>query len=114
MYSNSAVEQPLRELRLMLRPRAFVFRNRARLNQLLALIRQAYLRVDNVADYATDIRAYLDLHHGHPVRTYRQAYDARTNEAGNTLLASLWSAEAQISMRDARQRRQLAKSIQQG
>lgn len=114
VYSTSAVEQPLRELRLMLRPRAFVVCNRARVNQLLALIRQPYLRVDNGADYATDIRAYLDLHRGHPVRTYRQAYDTRTNMAGNTLSASLWSAEAQISMREARRRRQLAKSSQRG
>ena len=114
MYSTSAVEQPHRELRLMLRPRAFIVCNRARVNQPLALIRQPYLRVDNGADYAADIRAYLDLHRGHPVRTYRQAYDTRTNMAGNTLLAGLWSAEAQISKREACQRRQLAKSSQWG
>ena len=113
VYSNSAVEQPLRELRQTLRPRAFVFRNRARLNQLLTLIRQAYLRVDNVADYATDIRAFLDSHHGRPQRTYRQAYDTRVNEAGTEMLGSLWSVEAQVSKRDARLKRALAKSSRQ-
>lgn len=109
VYSNSAVEQPLRELKAVLRPRAFMFRNRARLNQLLSLIRMAYLRVDNATDYATDIRAYLDAHHGRPHRTYREAYDPTANAAGEILLASLWAEEAQLSMRDARIKRALAK-----
>ncbi len=36
--------------------------------------RLAHLRVDNVTDCSTDIRAYLETHDGRPHRTYREAY----------------------------------------
>lgn len=107
VYSNGAVEQPLLSLRQSLQPRAFAFRNRARLNQLLNLMRLANLRVDNVADYGTDIRAYLD---DHPQRTYREIYDAQEDESGAALLNSLWSVPAQVAMREARARLAIAKA----
>jgi hypothetical protein len=110
VYSNGAVEQSLRSFKLALSPRAFTFRNRARLNQLLTLMVLSHRKVDNVTDYSTDIRAYLDAHNGHPRRTYREAYDATTNESGVALLNSLWSVTAQVAMIEARSRRAAAKS----
>lgn len=107
VYSNGAVGQPLRDLRQALLPRAFALRNRARLNQLLNLMRLANLRVDNVADYGTDIRAYLDANNGHPVRSYREIYDAKGDGAAS--FNSLWSMPAQNAMREARLRRAIAK-----
>ena len=41
-----------------------MFRNRGWLNHLLELMRLATLRVDNPADYAFDIRTYLDENNG--------------------------------------------------
>ena len=105
VYSNGAVEQPLRAFKLALNPRAFTFRNRARLNQLLTLMVLSHRKVDNVTDYSTDIRAYLDAHNGRPHRTYREAYDAMANESGVALLNSLWSVTAQVAMIEARAKR---------
>ncbi|MEO7121536.1 MAG: hypothetical protein ABI400_00105, partial [Lacisediminihabitans sp.] len=76
-----------------------------RLNQLLTLMRLAHLRVDNIADYSTDIRAYLEAHNGRPHRTYREAYDATADEAGVQKFNSLWSVPVQIAMREARTKR---------
>ena len=104
-YSNGAVEQPLRAFKLALNPRAFTFRNRARLNQLLTLMVLSHRKVDNVTDYSTDIRAYLDAHNGRPHRTYREAYDAMANESDVALLNSLWSVTAQVAMIEARAKR---------
>ena len=101
VYSNGAVEVPLLNVRNIIAPRAFAYRNRARMNQMLELIRLAHLRVDNVADYATDIRAHLALHNGRPVRTYRNVYDSKADDANNGF-CSLWSIAAQTSMRAAR------------
>jgi len=110
VYSNSAIEQPLREFTKTLRPRAFAFRNRARLNNLLALMRLAYLRADSVPGYSIDIRAYLDKHNGRPERTYRQAYDAQFDDAGTAQLNSLWAVAAQEAMLEARLRKLTAKT----
>lgn len=107
VYSNGAVEQSLRELKAIIQPRRFAFRNRARMNTLLTLMRQAMLRVDNVADYSADIRAYLEAHNGHPQRTYRDVYDTRVSEGGDVLFNSLWSVPAQTIMRDARLKRSI-------
>jgi hypothetical protein len=109
VYSNSAVEQPLREFTKTLRPRTFAFRNRARLNNLLALMRLAYLRVDSVAGYSVDIRAYLDTHKGRPQRTYRESCDAKFDDAGTAQLNSLWSVQAQEAVAEARMQNPLAK-----
>ena len=105
VYSNSRVEQVLREFNADLRPRAFAFRNRARLNHLLTLMRLATLRVDNPTDYASEIRAHLEATGGHPLRTYRETYDPRSEEQ----FSSLWSLPAQSAMREARRIRELAK-----
>jgi hypothetical protein len=110
VYSNSAVEQPLREIRLTIKPRAFVFKNRARMNHLLTLMRLARLRVDTATDYATDIRAFLNVHDGHPPRTYREIYDRQMNPDGEFLLNSLWAVRPQLAMEEARTQKALARA----
>ena len=65
----------------MLQPRAFMFPNRARLSQVLILMRLAGLRVDTATDYASGVRAFLGAHDGHPPRTYGAAYD-KTAKSG--------------------------------
>ncbi|TFC03259.1 hypothetical protein [Cryobacterium sp. MDB2-33-2] len=109
VYSNSAVEQPLREIRAMIRPRAFVFRNRARLNNVLILMLLARLRVDTATDYASDIRDFLNKHDGHPPRTYRATYDKTANADGEILLSSLWAPKAQLAMAEARAKKARAR-----
>ena len=81
VYSNGAVEQPLRAFKLALSPRAFTFRNRARLNQLLTLMVLAHRKVDNVTDYSTGIRAYLEDHKGDRTRSSRD--DRSTHKASS-------------------------------
>ena len=93
----------------MPQPRAFMFRNQARLNQVLMLMRLASLRVDTATDYASDIRPFLGAHDGHPPRTYRAAYDKTANPAGEVLLGSLWAPKTQISMTEVREKRALAR-----
>ena len=94
VYANGALENALSEVRTIIADRAFSFRNRARLNLLLELIRLGLLRAENASDYATAIRAHLIKHQGHPKRSYREIYDHRSIEDGiNT--NSLWSPAAQ-------------------
>ena len=104
VYSNSAVEQPLRDFRSALESRVYSFRNRARLNNLLELMRLPYQKVDRVAGYSTDIRRYLEAHNGRPKRTYREAYDPQFDGAGTQQFNSLWDVSAQIAIREARAR----------
>ena len=107
VYSNSGVEQEIRELKAELRPRRFAFRNRARLNQLLDLMRLKSMNVDHPTDYAKDIRTYIEASDGRPERTYREAYDSLPDE----LFSSLWSVPAQLAMREARLMRAEKKAI---
>jgi hypothetical protein len=53
-------------------------------------LRLSYQRVDNVADYSTDIRTYLDAHNGRPKRWYREAYDPEFDEAGTQQFDTVW------------------------
>ncbi len=110
VYSNSAVEQPIREIRQIIKPRAYVFKNRARMNHLLTLMRLARLRVDTATDYATDIRAFLNEHHGHPPRSYRETYDTQVNPKGEFLFNSLWAAKPQLAMEELRIQKALARA----
>lgn len=107
VYSNSGVEQEIRELKAELRPRRFAFRNRARLNQLLELMRLKSMNVDHPTDYAKDIRTYIEASDGRPERTYREAYDSLPDE----LFSSLWSVPAQLAMQEARLMRAEKKAI---
>jgi hypothetical protein len=97
VYANGALENALTRVRTIIGEREFSYRNRARLNLLLELIRLALLRADNAADYATSIRAHLIKHQGHPKRTYREIYDHQSDEEG-TRTNSLWSPAAQLRL----------------
>lgn len=80
------------------------------MNHLLTLMRLARLRVDTAADYATDIRAFLNEHDGHPPRTYRETYDTHVNPDGEFLFSSLWAVKPQLAMEEARIQKALAKA----
>ena len=110
IYANGAVEQALLVFKTALSPRTFTFRNRGRLNLLLVLMVLAHRKVDNVTDYSTDIRAYLDRHNGHPQRTYRDMYDRKADPSGEVRLNSLWSVAAQLAMIEVRTRRAISKT----
>ena len=97
VYANGALENSLNRVRTMITDRAFSFRNRARLNLLLELIRLGQLRADNAADYATAIRAHLIQYNGHPKRSYREIYDHQNREDGSNE-NSLWSPAAQLRL----------------
>jgi hypothetical protein len=97
VYANGALENALTRVRTIIGEREFSYRNRARLNLLLELIRLAQLRADNAADYATAIRAYLIKHQGRPKRSYREIYDHQSTENG-TRTNSLWSPAAQLRL----------------
>ena len=75
MYSNGALEAALDKVPAIIEPRAFAYRNRARMNRMLELVRLSQLRADNVGDYTVDIRSHLIAHDGHPPRTYQAIYD---------------------------------------
>ncbi|WP_449372817.1 hypothetical protein [Arthrobacter psychrolactophilus] len=98
VYANGALENSLNRVRTIIGDRAFSFRNRARLNLLLELVRLGLLRADNASDYATSIRAHLIAHQGHPKRSYRDIYDHQSNEEG-TNINSLWSPAAQLKIK---------------
>ncbi|MHA7271471.1 hypothetical protein [Arthrobacter sp. HLT1-20] len=97
VYANGALENSLNLVRPMIVDRAFSFRNRARLNLLLELVRLGQLRADNTADYATAIRTHLIQNDGHPHRSYREIYDHRSGEDGINK-NSLWSPAAQLNL----------------
>lgn len=97
VYANGALENTLNKVRTSIADRAFSFRNRARLNLLLELLRLGQLRADNAADYASAIRAHLIQYEGHPERSYREIYDHQSSEDGSNA-NSLWSPAAQLRL----------------
>lgn len=109
VYSNSAVEQPLRDFRSALESRVYSFRNRGRLNNLLELMRLAHQKVDRVSGYSTDIRTYLEAQNGRPKRAYREAYDPQFDDAGTQQFNSLWGIPAQVAIREAQAQRAAAR-----
>lgn len=106
VYSNSRVEQELREFKANIRPRAATFRNRKRLDHLLNLMRLASLKVDNATNYTADIRIYLEANGGRPARSYRETYDPKTEER----FSSLWRQVAQEAFIEKRRQREIAAS----
>ncbi len=70
-YSTGALEPKLHDVRDVLERRKWTFRNRARLNLLLELVRLRLNRHDDPTGWATLIRAHIDAHGGqsaHPRR----------------------------------------------
>jgi hypothetical protein len=100
--SNGAIEDPLSRVRRVIEPRQWTYRNRARMNLLLELMRLAQLRVDNVTSYAADIRAYLKEHNGRPPRAYRAIYDPWGPKDQQKRSYSLWASEAERESRAQR------------
>ena len=97
VYANGALENTLNRVRSIIEDHAFSYRNRARLDLQLELIRLSLLRADNASDYATAIRTHLITHQGHPKRSYREIYDHRNAQDG-TKTNSLWSPAAQLRL----------------
>jgi hypothetical protein len=84
-------------------PRMYSYKNRARTNQMLELVRLSMLRADDVSAYTTAIRTELDAHHGHLQRGYRDVYDKREADPAESF-NSLWSAATQRRMAEVRRR----------
>lgn len=63
-YSIGALEAPIAAVREFVEPRAFCYRNAARTNRMLELVRLRINRCDDPLDYARSIRAHLDAHDG--------------------------------------------------
>ncbi|NMM25103.1 MAG: hypothetical protein HHJ11_16760 [Phycicoccus sp.] len=74
-YGNGAVEAPIRQVRQVIERRKFTFRNLARMNLLLELVRLRLLRADSVRAYAEDIRTHLVLEGDRRKPSYRAVYD---------------------------------------
>ncbi len=95
-YANGAVEDPLKMVRQVIDRRKFAFRNRARMNLLLELVRLRVLRADSVRTYAEDIRAHLVAEGQDRAPRYRAVYDTwgpRSDTLQRTRVYSLlgWS-----------------------
>lgn len=58
-YSNGAAEEALKDIRPVIEPRAFCYRNAERTNRMLELFRLRLNHWDNVNRYAADIRHYV-------------------------------------------------------
>jgi hypothetical protein len=104
VYANGAVEAALARVRQILEPRMYSYRNRARTNRMLELVRLSMLRADDISEYTTAIRSHLDAQHGHLQRSYRNLYDKRAEDPRESL-SSLWSVSAQHAMRETRKRK---------
>lgn len=90
-YANGAIERPLAEVRRMLERRKWCFRNRARMDLLLDLVRLRLRGLDRETVYAVRIRDHLVATGGRPTRRYRQIYDHRQ---GDKRVSSLRPAAA--------------------
>lgn len=65
-FGNGAVEAPLAEIRQLLERRKWTFRNRARMNILLGVIRLRLNRHDDIGRWSAAIRDHLEQHGGRP------------------------------------------------
>jgi hypothetical protein len=104
VHANGAVEAALAQVRNLMEPRMFSYKNRARTNRMLELVRLSMLRADDSAAYTAGIRAGLVSHDGHLQRGYRDIYDKRGPDPFETK-HSLWSAAAQKAMGERKRRR---------
>lgn len=102
VYGNGAIEAPMTRVRSVLEPRRWTFRNRARMNLLLELVRLADLRADDAAVYATDIRQHLTQTKGKQGRTYRAIYDTWGPKSQESRTYSLWASPAEKAAREQR------------
>lgn len=59
-YSIGALEMPLQQVREFMEPRAFCYRNAARTNRMLELVRLRLNKLDDPPEYARSIRHHLE------------------------------------------------------
>lgn len=104
VYGNGAIEAPLARVREALEPRRWTFRNRARMNPLLELVRLADLHADDPRAYAADLRQHLHTTAGRAPRTYRALYDTWGPKKSEMRTYSLWASPAQKAARELRSR----------
>lgn len=104
VYGNGAIEAPLARVREVLEPRRWTFRNRARMDLLLELVRLADLHADDPRAYAADLRQHLQAIGGRPSRTYRALYDTWGPKKSEKRTYSLWASPAQKAARELRNR----------
>jgi hypothetical protein len=111
VYANGAVEAALAQVRQILEPRMYSYRNRPRTNRMLELVRLSMLRADDVAAYTTAIRSHLDAQHGHIQRNYRQLYDKRAQDPCDSL-SGLWAVPVGCASaaRDARREKKKSRA----
>jgi hypothetical protein len=87
-----------------MQPRMYSYKNRARTNRMLELVRLSLLRADDSAAYTAAIRAQLVSHAGHLQREYRAVYDKRGLDPFESR-HSLWSSATQKAMAETKRRR---------
>jgi hypothetical protein len=104
VYANGAVEAALAQVRNLMEPRMYSYKNRARTNRMLELVRLSMLRADDAAAYTAAIRAGLVSHDGHLQRGYRDVYD-KTSTVPFESKHSLWSTATQRTMAETKRRR---------
>jgi hypothetical protein len=75
-YATGAVEDAIATVRQHIERRAWCFRNLARMNLLLGLMRLAINHHDDTSRYAAAIKAHLLLHGGQPPHRHKTLYDA--------------------------------------
>jgi hypothetical protein len=74
-YATGAVEDVIAVVRQHLERRAWCFRNLARMNLLLGLMRLTINHHDDAGHYAAAIKAHLLRHGGEPPRQHKVLYD---------------------------------------
>lgn len=72
VYSNGAIEAPIQVVREALERRSWCFRNRARMDLLLEMMRLRLNKVDAADDYALLIREHLNATKGRPPSKRKQ------------------------------------------
>lgn len=81
-YSTGALEPKIGDIREVLGRRAWTFRNQARMNLLLGLVRLRLNRQDDIQRWAVLIRDHLDAHGGRPAHPRRIEDPVAYNQAG--------------------------------
>lgn len=104
VYANGAVEAALAQVRNLMEPRLYSYKNRARTNRMLELVRLSMLRADDSVTYTAAIRAQLVSNHGRLHRGYRDVYDKRGKDPFESKY-SLWSTATQKKMAETKRRR---------
>ena len=101
VYANGVVEAALVQVRNLMEPRMYSYKNRARTNRMLELVRLSMLCADDSVTCTASIRAQLVSRQGHLQRGYRDIYDKRGVDPFESRY-SLWSAATQKTMAETK------------